>query len=596
MSASVVGPLRAYFERIEPGMVLVAHGVFRAAVLTSPLDGWWNPPVLKALALVLLGYDLALAWLLRRGTPPRPWVRWFLTVIELTFWSAAHTPHEPYSGVWALTAPMVTMTTVRRGLPVSAPVAAALVGYAVGVRLLVHADPFPADAVLYAGMYLLGGQCLIALLASEVRRQRRRAAAFWEADVTAAQLDGRNEILAGRGADLIDELQTTIMRLSGSGVDAAVALRGSVARHKLDLARQTRERAMYLRDALDLYAQSVRSSEPSVARHVFFDVDRDAAVCVITAAQADELLSKLRRRGLTGVVPVALSEGDADTAGTALRLVVGDRPLTVAGDRPRVALPLVPAGIALLAMYVARTAVSDSAPVTAAWAFPMAAVTAGYAAVTWMLLRRHGPAVEPWLGLGATVPLALSTAVTTYYAHAGTPRQLTSAGQLLGLAFVLGTITRPRRLVAVAVAVQAAATGVAVAAAPSAALTRAVGDLVWVLAGFVGAHALARSIARLNGEVSEHLARERAGATDAANRGSRTRELAYLDAVLAQGRVLAARAEPGPVRTGVETDLQRIGERVGALRTRYAPPGPTPGTAPTSIQEPPGSGHARRGR
>ena len=216
--------VQEYFERVEPGLVLVAHLVFRVAVLASPLHGWWNPPVLRLVAALLIGYDVALAWSLGRGRPPPRWTRWALTLAELAFWVTVHTPNEPYSGVWALTAPMITMTTVRYGLLVSGTVAAALVAFAFAVRLAGQADPFVVDTMLYAGMYLMGGQCLIALLATEVRRQRRRAQSLWEADVTAAELDGRNEIVTGRGADLIDDLQTTIMRLSASGVDASVAL------------------------------------------------------------------------------------------------------------------------------------------------------------------------------------------------------------------------------------------------------------------------------------------------------------------------------------------------------------------------------------
>lgn len=574
MAVKAVDPILRYFERVEPGIVLVAHLVFRAAVFTSPLQGWWDPPLLRTLTAVLIGYDVALAWSLRRGTPPPRWVRWALDLTELTFWVSVHTPDEPYSGVWAITAPMILMTTVRYGLLVSGTVAAALTGWALLVRLAADADPFPADTVLYAGMYLIGGQCLVTLLTIEVRRQRRHAQTLWEADVTAAELAGRNEVLTGRGADVIDDLQTTIMRLSGAGVDAAVALRGSVARHKLDLARQTRERALYLRDALDLYAQSVRSREPAVARHVFFDVATDAATCVLTAAQAEELSRQLQRRDLTGVVPVTMAErfkgghGGGGTGGTALTLAVGGLRHELAGSRPRVALPLAPAAIAVLAMYIARTAVSDSAPVPATLALPMAALTAGYAVACWWIVRRCGPTLEPWLSLGALVPFAVSTAVTTFYAHEGMPRQLTSAGQLLGLAFVLGTITRPRRLVVVSVTAQVGATALAVSAAPEAALRRGVADLVWVAAGYVGSHLLARSIGTLSRDVADDLAGERAAATAAAHRRSREHELAYLSRVLVRGRELARLAAAGPIRSGVETDLGRVEAGLLELRRR----------------------------
>lgn len=589
--------VQEYFERVEPGLVLVAHLVFRVAVLASPLHGWWNPPVLRLVAAFLIGYDVALAWSLGRGRPPPRWTRWALTLAELAFWLTVHTPNEPYSGVWALTAPMITMTTVRYGLLVSGTVAAALVAFAFAVRLAGQADPFVVDTMLYAGMYLMGGQCLIALLATEVRRQRRRAQSLWEADVTAAELDGRNEIVTGRGADLIDDLQTTIMRLSASGVDASVALRGSVARHKLDLARQTRERALYLRDAFDLYAQAVRDREPAVARQVFFDVSVDAGVCVVTAAQAADLADQLSRRDLHGVVPVMLLDGpgQGDPGGARLMVDVGGVGHTLAGERPLVALPLAPAAIALLAMYIARTAFSDSAPVPAALAFPMAVLTLGYAAATWWLVRRRGPAWEPWLSLGAIVPFGVSTAITTYFAHRGVPRQLTSSGQLLGLAFILGTIVRPRVLFWCAIAIQAGATALAVIAAPPAALGRAAGDLVWVAAGFLGSQLLARSLVSLSRDVADRLTHERAAATAAAHRRSQDRELNYLREALEQGLGLARSAAPGPVRAGVEADLNRIGTRLAELRRHYV-------VARSRVRpngargEQAGGAHAHRGR
>ena len=599
MTVKAVDPLLGYFERVEPGIVLVAHLVFRVSVLVFPLQGWWNPPVLRVVAVLLIGYDVALAWSLRRGTPPPRWVRWALDLAELAFWSAVHAPDEPYSGVWAITAPMITMTTVRHGLLVSGTVAAALVGFACVVRLAAGTDPFVVDALLWAGMYLIGGQCLIALLASEVRRQRRLAQALWDADVTAAELDGRNEILAGRGADLIDELQTTIMRLSASGVDASVALRGSVSRHKLDLARQTRERALYLRDAFDLYAQAVRSRQPAVARHVFFDVSPGAAVCVVTAAQADQLGAQLAQRDLRGVVPVSLVDGPTPGApgGNALTCEVGGVRHVLAGEPPRVALPLAPAGMALLAMYIARTAVNDSAPVPAAFAFPMAALTAGYAALTWWLVRRRGPAWEPWLSLGVVVPFAVSAAITTYFAHHGVPRTLTSSGHLLGLGFVLGTIVRPRALMWCAIAVQLIATALVVVTAPPAALGRAAGELVWMAAAFIGAHVLARSLDSLSRDVSDRLAHERATATAAAHRRSQDHELEYLRAALAQGRGLAREAPPGPVRSSVEADLDRIGAGLAELRQHYAEAqvGPPRGRPIGVRREHAGGAHAHRG-
>jgi hypothetical protein len=560
---TTAGFVRSHFARVEPGIVLVAQLTFRAVVITCPLAGWWQPPVVRLLAALMVGYDVALAWSMVRGTPPPLWVRWLVLVGELTLWAAVHPPAEPYSGMWVLATPLILLTTARHGPAVAGTVTVGLLTWVCGVRWLLQADPFVADSLLYAVINVVGSQCLVALLGTEIRHQRHLTLTRCEAEITAAELSGRNDILTGRGSELIDDLQTTIMRLSLAGVDAAITLRAAMAAHKSELARQTRQRARYVRDAFDLHAQAVRSSQPAVARHVFFDVAPDAAVCVITGPQADALLGSVARHGLTGVVPVRLV---GRSAGSALTLLVGDKAHVVAVDRPRVALPLAPAAIVILALLIAGTALCDSTPVPALAAYSLAAITAAYAGWTWRMIRRRGSWLEPWLSLCAVFPFAAATALTTYYAHLGEPRQLTAASLLVGLALVLGTVAAPGRLSLTARAVLVVAVAATVAAAPPGATVRVVSDLVWVPAAYLGAHLLARSLAQFAGQLSEEFVHECGAATDQARRHSQDREMRYLEAVLAQGVDLAASAPVGAVREGVERDLHRISQGLHALR------------------------------
>jgi hypothetical protein len=384
----------------------------------------------------------------------------------------------------------------------------------------------------------------------------------------AAALAGRNDVLTGVGAEAIDDLQTSIMRLTAARVDAAATLRAAVGGHKQTLGEETRQGAVYLRDALDTYAAEARAHEPSVARHVFFDVAGKDGVCVLSRHQADQLKAALAGAGLTGFIAVHVPDY---RMGDAVVVQVGKERFTLGTTTPtRFRLPIGPVATAGLGLYILTLSNSNYTAVPLRLTIPLAAVVLGYAGAGLALIRRFGQRLESWLAVGALAPFALVVLLTARVtASAGIPR-LTLLGPLAGLALLLGTVVQPRSAVVTAWCGLGLAVVAVVRSAPRLSDRFIAAELIWPLIAFLGAHLTARAIGRLSHELSVQLTEERGAEATAVRRRAAHRELDFLLGVLSQGQALCASAEPGAIRTQVTGELIRLRRLLRSLAATLA--------------------------
>lgn len=547
---------------------LVLHLLLRIGarmwLVLSPL-GWAGSPQLRVLVAVFVAYDLVLAWAIRSGRLRRLSVRWVLDALDVTCWALLCPPGKPYTTAVVVAVPLVMVVTIRRRALAGTACGLGIAAVVCSARAVAHAEPYVLDVLIYLALAVLLGVLLPALLQAEARRQERRAAARAEADLVAAGLAGRNDVLTGVGADVIDELQTTIMRLTMAEVDAAAALRASVGAYKQTLGEQTRQGAIYLRDALDLYAKQVRAFEPRVARHIFFDLPGAGGTRVLSRDQASSLAGQLATAELAGVVPVTVLRA---AAGQPVELRVGGLTVTLpAISRPRIRLSVAPVGTVCLALYALTLSNPAYTAVPLSRTVPLAAGIVAYALGGLLVIRRRGPAAEPWLAVAAFLPYLVIAAVT---ANTAGPPRLTLLGPLAGLAMLYGTVVAPPAAVFAARAGLLAATALAVWAAPALAGRYVAAELIWPLVAYLGAHLIARTVARSGSQLSSRLAESWREAAEARRRAAARQEVAYLLAVTAEGEQLCAAARAGEVRDAVRADLTRLRDKLTALRAELA--------------------------
>jgi len=553
--------------RLEPLVYVLPRIGARVWLILSPL-GWANTPGLRAAAVGFMVYDVALAVHLHRSKGPALWVRWLLDTGDVTVWALLCPPAEPYSAAVVVAVPLLVFITVRRGIVMGAAAGAGIALVTSAGRLAIGARPFTGDTLLYESVGIALGAIVLRLLRAEAGRQRDLAETLAQADRVAAALAGRNDVLTGVGADAIDDLQTSIMRLTAAKVDAAATLRAAVGGHKQELGEETREGAVYLRDALDTYAAEVRAHEPSVARHVFFDVTGKDGVRVLSRDQAGQLKAALAGAGVTGFVQVRVP---GYRIGGAIVVQAGQERFTLAATTPtRFRLPVGPLATAGLGLYILTLSNSNYTAVPLRLTIPLAAVVLGYAGAGLALIRRFGQRTESWLSVGALVPFALVALLTARAsASTGIPR-LTLLGPLAGLALLLGTVVQPRSAVVAAWCGLGLAAAAVVWSAPRLSDRFIAAELIWPLIAFIGAHLTARAIGRLSQDLSAQLTEERrAEALSVRHRAAR-RELDFLLAVLSQGQALCISAEPGAIRSEVTSELIGLRRLINSLAATLA--------------------------
>jgi hypothetical protein len=233
----------------------------------------------------------------------------------------------------------------------------------------------------------------------------------------------------------------------------------------------------------------------------------------------------------------------------------------------RVRLPLVPAAITGLALYV--LSLSNSAYTAVPWrlTIPLALLVTCYAAAAFVVLRRRGVRLEPWFALGSLVPFALISLLTVHAARGTGPARVTLLGPLAGLALLLGTVIRPRAAVILAWSGLAVA-GVAVVRSSPGVSSRYVGaELIWPLMAFLAAHFLTRTVAGLGNDLANIFTAERRRDAARAWRAAAHREVRFLLDVLGEGEALCASATPGPITNRVVTRLAELREE---LQTQFA--------------------------
>ena len=527
----------------------------RLWILVSPL-GWADTTFLRTLLIAFIVYDLALALRLRRSDDvPSLRTRWILDMLDVALWAVLCQADAPFTAAVVVAGPLVVVTVIRHGVLAGAGAGLGIVVVPGVARLLAGKLPFFVDSLFYMTIAVVLGWVLVRTLLAEVSRQQRNMAIRAQADLVAARLSGRNDVTTGVGT-AIDDLQTTILRLTAVGVDAAMALRALVADHKATLAEETRASAMYLRDALDEYARLVRADEPAVARHVFFDVAAESSVFVLTKNQAKWLLAALARIRPTGSVAVSATR---TPAGDGLEILVGTTVIRLPiSATARVRLTLVPATITCFGIYV--LSMSNSAYAAVPWTLtvPLASAVVGYAAVAYLLLLRYGMRLEPWLTLGTLVPFALIALVTADAAQVTEPARVTLIGPLAGLALLLGTVVQPRPAAVLAWCGLGAAAIAVVLSAPAVPTRYLAAELIWPSIAFLGGHFLIKALGDMSNELSTALGEEHDRAADRARRAAAHAEANFLLDVLAEGQALCDAAQPGPVTTTVAAQLAEL--------------------------------------
>jgi hypothetical protein len=541
--------------------LLVRHGV-RLWIIVSPLEGWTYPALIRVLAAVFMVYDVVLAWALRRGAAPPLWARWLLDVADATTWALLHPAAEPYSGSVGVAGPVLAVTAIQRGVLSAAIAGIGLCAVVSAARLAVDSRPFTADALLYTSVSIALGVILKRVLVVEVQRQCQRADTLAEADRVAAVLAGRNDVITGGDADTIDEVQTLLHLLSGARIEAADILRTAVGGHKQALGDQTRIGAVYLRDALDTIAAEARAHEPAVSRHVFFDIPRDAGVCVLSRHQADQLAAGLSAAGSTGFLPVHVTRYRMQ--GTVV-VEIGGHHYTLTSQRLPIRLTLTPVATAGLVIYILLMSNGTYTAVPLYLTIPLAVAVLAYAVAGLALTRHFGRRIEPWLAIGTLGPFALTAVVSVNTASPAGPPRLVLGGLLIGLALVLGTVVSPRVAVLMAWSGLGVAAAAAVWTSSGLPIRLIASELTMPLVAFLGAHLTTRAVMRISGDLSDRLTRDRIALAADARRSAASQEVNYLLDVSAQGEALCASAEPGPIRTQVSGELRRLGDQ---LRTR----------------------------
>jgi hypothetical protein len=228
-------------------------------------------------------------------------------------------------------------------------------------------------------------------------------------------------------------------------------------------------------------------------------------------------------------------------------------------------LPLAPVATVGLALWVLAMAHDKTFGGPVGLTAPLAALMGGYAIAELALIRRYGPPVEPWLVVGTVGLFVVIAAIFSRVPNAHQYPGVRLNGLLIGLALLLGTVTRPTAAVAAAWTGLCFAAVVAVWISPGVSARDVTGDLIWPLMNAIGAHVAARGIARLGRDLSARLADERQAVTDRARRESAQQEMTYLMDVLTRGETLCDAAPRGAIRSQVAADLCRLR---GLLRSR----------------------------
>jgi hypothetical protein len=533
---------------------LLARIGARVWLVVSP-HGWADTPGRRVLLIAFVVYDVVLArWIWQERLPL--WLRLVLDTLDVAFWSALCPPDAPFTAAVVIAVPLVLVIAVQRGIAAALVACAGITTVVAAVRVALGARPFVGDTLLYLAMAVFLGWILSRLLRAELHRQQTAAAEVNQADTVAAALAGRNEVITGVGREAIDDLQTSIMRLSMANVDAAMSLRGAVAEHKQRLAEETRDQAVYLRDALDAFATNRRLREPAVARYVFFDLDGNDAVQVLSRRQARQLFEQLAEADLTGELRVHVLPR---RPGRPLVIEAGPAVVTLAANPDtRVRLPIAPVAMTGLALYILTMSNPNYSGVSLRLTVPLAALVLAYAAAGLLLIRRFGHDVEPWVAIGTLAPFILVCVLTAQAQAPATEPGLTLLGPLAGTGLLLGTIVRPRRAV-VAAWIAMAISGIAVLlAAPPLPARHVAAEFIWPLIAFTGAHLMARAVGRLSEQLSVRLTNDGAAEVERRRGEARGLELEYLWDMLSRGEALCRRAEPGEIRNHVVADLRRI--------------------------------------
>jgi hypothetical protein len=528
-------------------------------LMLSP-TGWATTPALRSLVIGFMVYDAALAAALLRGRQPRLLTRWIIDTAELVVWAALCPADQPYSAAIGFIIPVLVILTLRDGILRGAAAAVASVAVASGLRALLHAQLFAVDALVYSGLAVVLGALLVRSLLREISRQGLEAELRADADRASAELAGRNEVIAGERSDIIDRLQTTIMRLSVVGVDPAMMLRASIAEHKRTLGERTRDTALYLRDALDNYAGAIRGREPNVARHVFFDVPATLGVLVLTRAQAAQLMTALAESRPVG--HHAVERLPSSPAQLTLR-IAGQVITLEAASRSRIQLSMLPVVIASLAFFTLTMSNPNYSAVPWKVTVPLAALVMAVAITAHLLIRRFGPRIQSYMALGTLVPFGLIVAVTVPNTPASADGLVTLLGPLVGLAFVLGTVVEPVMARLLAWLGFTAAAVVVALASSGATLAKVLSEYIWAVEPMVGTFFAAQSISSLGAALSERLQTDNLDALTTARGRAVQDELQYLRTVVATGESLVENAEEGAIRDHVAAELGRLKSALG---------------------------------
>lgn len=533
---------------------VLAKGAARISILLG-LSSWGaDSSWLRPLALCCLAVDLARGARMRSQLP-RLKPRWAVDGSDALFWALAGPAGAPYTGAVVLAVPALVATVVQRGWRAGALASTAMAGLLVLSRLMFDKESYPLDTLLFCLIALVLGGLLRHIVRLEAARQDILGRMLLEAELSAAALAGRNDVVTGVGADTIDRLQVAVMGLTAAGVDSAIALRAMVALHKGKLADETRQLAAYLRDALDDFARSTRIDQPQVARHVFFDVTGTDGTVVLSPAQAALLHTRLSGLELRGEQPVRVLHVRPDGA---VRLSVGPHETVLARPDNPMRFGFLPVGTIALGLYFLTLSDPVYAGLPLTSTVPLALVMGLLGLVEWLMLDRIGARSEAWLALSGLLPFSWFVAHTAGTSRFSTETGVPLLGALAGMGFLLGIVTEP------AAAAWTARGVFAVCTLPVALLPRTppvvvlLAELTWAYAAYLGSHLLTRAMRRLGRDMSRGWAGERDRLTSAARRAGARVEISYLKQVLAESEALAGAAADGPVKESVIAELNRL--------------------------------------
>jgi hypothetical protein len=540
---------------------LLARIGFRAWVLLG-VTQWNHPALIAPLATAGIVYDLLLGYMIHVRQRPSLVVRWALDFADVSTWAWLTAATLPYTGAIVVATPLMVVSAIRLGPIRGELLAMAFAGLIAAERVVADARVFLPDSLLFASLAVALGAILSIVLRRETARQKRHGDERAQADLVSAELSGRNDVVTGIGAETIDDLQTSIMALTAANVTPAAALRAAVAGHKQQLGQQTRRSAAYLRDVLDRYAVNRRRNEPAVARHIFFDIQPIDAVRVLSQRDADRLVSFLDAQHLSGVVPVtAAPQGNRSDQ---LTLDVAGHQVIFTPARTPVRLTLIPIAILGFALYI--LSLSDNAYMGTSLAITatFAAAMVVYAGVCTAASRMWGSRVEPLFAIGGLVPFWLLAGLVGDVRAPDSGPGLPLTGPLVGLALLLGTVLASKVARVAAAAAFGAAVLIAIRHPPGMMPRMVAAELVWPTITFIGAHLMARSVARMAGDLSVEVNRERDQRTRATRLAAAEQEYRHLSRLLDAGEQLCEQAGHGAVRDRVAADLARIRSRIDA--------------------------------